>query len=59
MLVQQGIQNLLLQFENMVINNIVSGNEATISEENRLNNSTTYFWQVEGATESAVIISNT
>tara|TARA_B110000116_G_scaffold241550_1_gene230227 strand:- start:882 stop:3584 length:2703 start_codon:yes stop_codon:yes gene_type:complete len=47
------------EFENIVINNIVSGNETTVSEENRLNNSTTYFWQVEGATETAVIISNT
>ena len=47
------------EFENIVINNIIAGNETTISDENRLNNSTTYFWQVEGATETAVIISNT
>jgi hypothetical protein len=47
------------EFENLLINTIVSGNEITISEENRLNNSTGYFWQVEGATETAVIISNT
>ena len=47
------------EFENLFINTIVSGNEITISEENRLNNSITYFWQIEGATETAVIISNT
>ncbi|RMZ50014.1 hypothetical protein EB821_00155 [Candidatus Marinimicrobia bacterium PRS2] len=47
------------EFENLLINTIVSDNEITISEENRLNNSITYFWQIEGATETAVIISNT
>ncbi|NWJ43697.1 hypothetical protein HX837_05790 [Marine Group I thaumarchaeote] len=47
------------EFENLFINTIVSGNEITISEENRLNNSTGYFWQIEGTTETAVIISNT
>ncbi len=47
------------EFENLVVNTIVSGNETTIPEENRLNNSTSYYWQVEGATETAVIISNT
>ncbi|MDP7027868.1 MAG: hypothetical protein QF380_05620 [Candidatus Marinimicrobia bacterium] len=46
------------EFENLIINTLISGNETTISDENRLNNSTTYFWQVEGATETAVIISN-
>ncbi len=47
------------EFENILINTIVSGNEIAISEDNRLNNSITYFWQLEGATETAVIISNT
>jgi len=46
------------EFENLVINNLISGNETTISDENRLNNSTTYYWQVEGSTETDVIISN-
>jgi len=47
------------EFENLVVNNIISGNETAISDENRLNNSTTYFWQVEGTTETDVIISTT
>jgi len=46
------------EFENLVIDNLISGNETTISDENRLNSSTTYYWQVEATTETDVIISD-
>ena len=41
----------------LILNTIISGTGTVISDENRLNNSMTYFWQVQGSTEDAVIVS--
>ena len=45
-------------FESNLIEEIVSGTDYAIPESNRLQNSTAYFWQAEGATEEKVVTSS-
>ena len=56
-----GISNYTLiisidpSFENIFLNSIVSGTELTLTDENKLNNSTTYYWKIEASTEEKII----
>ena len=45
-------------FANIIFTSQVSGNENILSDENKLNNSTNYFWRVEGINENDIIISS-
>ena len=45
-------------FESIIIEEIISSTEFIIPESNRLENSTAYFWQAEGATEDKIVISS-
>ena len=45
-------------FESNLIEEIVSGTDYVIPESNRLQNSTAYFWQAEGATEEKIVTSS-
>ena len=46
-------------FETLILEDLSSGTEYTIPDESRLNNSKAYFWQVEGATETKTVVSET
>ncbi len=45
-------------FNNLKINKQVSGTENLLSDENKLVNSTNYFWRIEGINENDIIFSN-